>query len=84
MKAMEVTTEELELLRSDTKRISDCHLNDICKYEQESECCRYIMMIIENDIPNKVCAKKTSLKEKIDKMVELKIMSTNKDNCEGL
>ena len=84
MKAIEINANELESLKDSSKKISDCHLYDICKYEQESECCRYIMMIVEKDIIVKVCAKKTSLKEKIDKMVEAKLMSTNKDNCEGL
>ena len=55
------------------------HIKEVCKIGKGHECCRYLTM----GPKGWDCEKKSSLKEHLDRRVELGSMNARGDNCEG-
>jgi len=85
MKAAEIQPEEREQLLSPKRFIPDSYLLKRCNIKAGEDTCRYVFMVIDDDgIPRRSCAKKTSMREKINIMVDANVIRAKGDNCEGL
>lgn len=79
MQSVDLRGEFNDIFFEPERKISQVHLDTVCKFGHKSETCRYIGLG-----PNGfVCAKHTRLKPVLDERVKKELMIARGDNCDG-
>ena len=79
MKFIDFKEDLNEYLTDENRKISQSHLESVCKIYCKDKTCKYIFLSPIGHI----CIKKTSVKKELDRLSNSDQMISKSDNCDG-